>query len=64
MYPGDLTKAEMEADFGWFDIFVSPFLPKMYAWFDSGDNWKFVGGLIDRYYKGPRVLMVRVWPRA
>ena len=35
----------------------------MYAWFDSGDNWTFVGGLIDRYYNGPRVLMVRLWPR-
>jgi len=60
MYPGNLGKAEIEADLGWFDVIVSPFLPKMYAWFDSSDNWRFVGGLIDRYYRGPRVLMVRV----
>jgi len=63
MYPADLTKVKIEADFRWLDTFVSPFLPKMYAWFDSGDNWKFVGGLIDRYYKGPRILMVRVRSR-
>ena len=34
MYPGKLLKLELEPDFGWLDILIAPFLPKIYAWFD------------------------------
>ena len=63
MHPGDLIKVEIMPDFGWLDLLIAAFIPKMYTWFDPSNNWKFVGGLSDRFYKGPHVLIVRVWPQ-
>jgi hypothetical protein len=63
MYPGKLVKLELEPDFGWLNILIAPFLPKIYAWFDPNNNWNYVGGLYDRYYKGPHILTVRDAPR-
>jgi len=59
MYPGELAKLEIEPDFGWLSLLITPFLPKIYAWFDPNDNWNYVGALYDRYYKGPHILTVR-----
>lgn len=59
MYPGKLAKLELQPDFGWLGILISPFLPKLYFWFDPNNNWNYVGGLYDRYYKGPHILTVR-----
>jgi hypothetical protein len=59
MYPGRLVKLELEPDFGWLGILLSPFLPKIYAWFDPNDKWNYVGALYDRYYKSPHILTVR-----
>lgn len=59
MYPGELVKLEIEPDFGWLGLLITPFIPKMYAWFDPRDNWNYVGGLYDRFYRGPRILTVR-----
>jgi hypothetical protein len=59
MYPGKLVKLELEPDFGWLSILITPFLPKIYVWFDPNNNWNYVGGLYDRYYKGPHILTVR-----
>jgi hypothetical protein len=59
MYPGKLVKLELQPDFGWLGILIKPFLPKVYAWFDPNDNWNYVGGLYDRFYKGPHIMTVR-----
>jgi hypothetical protein len=34
----------------------------MDAWFDPNDNWNYVGGEFDRYFRGPHVVTVRVSP--
>lgn len=59
MYPGKLLKLELQPDFGWLNILLAPFLPKLYFWFDPSNNWNYVGGMFDRYYKGPHILTVR-----
>jgi len=59
MYPGKLVKLELQPDFGWLNILIASFLPKLYFWFDPNNNWNYVGGLYDRYYKGPHILTVR-----
>jgi hypothetical protein len=64
MYPGKLVKLALQPDFGWFDILITPFLPKVYVWVDPNNNWNYVGGLYDRFYKGPHILTVRATPRA
>ncbi len=58
MYPGNLITMEMRPDFGWADFLIAPFIGKMYAWFDPSDNWNYVGGVYDRFYRGPRILTV------
>jgi hypothetical protein len=59
MYPGKLVKLQLQPDFGWLSFLIAPFLPKLYFWFDPNNNWNCVGGLYDRYYKGPHILTVR-----
>jgi hypothetical protein len=59
--PGYLPGAvEINAkpDFGWLDFIVSPFVPKLHAWFDPGRDFEFVGAMLSRYYGGPEILMV------
>jgi len=46
------------ATLGWFDVVLKPFVPIIRLWFDPASNYKFVGGLLARYYRGPEVLMV------
>lgn len=58
-YPGDLVRVDVEPDFGWINIVIAPFLPRIQAWFDPADGWFFVGGESARYYKGLKYLMVR-----
>jgi hypothetical protein len=58
-YPGDLVRVDVEPDFGWIDAVISPFLPRIQAWFDQREGWFFVGGESARYYKGLKYLMVR-----
>jgi hypothetical protein len=59
MYPGNLVKMEMKPDFGWLNVVVAPFIPKVFAWFDPANSFNYVGGQFDRYFKGRHVLMVR-----
>ncbi len=59
MYPGNLVKMEMKPDFGWLNVVLAPFIPKVFAWFDPANNFNYVGGQFDRYFKGRHVLMVR-----
>ena len=60
LYPGDLVRLDMQPDLGFLNLLVAPFTPKMDAWFNPNDNWNYVGGEFDRYFRGPHVLTVRV----
>ena len=59
MYPGELLMLELKPDFGWLDFFIERLISKIQAWFDPSDNWNYVGGFYDRFYKGPHLLSVR-----
>jgi hypothetical protein len=52
------VEIDAKPDFGWLDFIVAPFVPKLRAWFDPGRNFEFVGAMLDRYYGGPRILMM------
>jgi hypothetical protein len=55
---GGAVEVEVKPHFGWFDVFIAPFVPKLNAWFDPGKGWGFEGVSIARYYKGPQILIV------
>jgi hypothetical protein len=55
--PGAI-EIDAKPDFGWLDFIVAPFVPKLRAWFDPGRDFEFVGAMLERYYGGPRILMV------
>ena len=59
-YPGKLVKVEMVPDLGWIGTLASPFIPKAYGWFDPSDQYNYVGGLFDRFYRHHHLLMVRI----
>ena len=61
-YSGDLFRLDMRPDLGALNLLIAPFLPTMDAWFSPADNWSYVGGEFDRYFRGPHVLTVRVPP--
>ena len=61
-YSGNLFRLDMRPDLGALNLLIAPFLPTMDAWFSPADNWNYVGGEFDRYYRGPHVLTVRVPP--
>jgi hypothetical protein len=58
-YPGELVRVAVEPDFGWIDVVIAPFLPRIQAYFDQREGWFFVGGESARYYKGLKYMMVR-----
>jgi hypothetical protein len=62
LYPGDLFRLDMRPDLGALNLLIAPFLPTMDAWFNPNDNWNYVGGEFDRYFRGPHVLTVRMPP--
>ena len=59
MHPGDLVKVELVPDFGWLGSIAGPFVPKAYGWFDPADDYSYVGGLFDRFYRHRNLMMVR-----
>jgi len=59
-HPGDLVHVRLKPDFGWLDLLIGPFVPKMDAWFEPSSPWAYVGGKAGRYYKGPEIILVRV----
>ena len=63
-HDGELAKADASPVFGWFNVFLKPFVPKTRLWFDPLRNFAFVGGTLSRYYRGPEVLLVGVAPPA
>ena len=61
-YPGQTVEVDIKPDLGWLDAVVSPFLPGLRAWFDPSDNWTLAGGEFSRYFRGPRIILVREIP--
>jgi hypothetical protein len=61
-YDGELVKADAHPVFGWFNVFLKPFVPTIRLWFDPRRDFAFVGGLLSRYYRGPEVLLVSTAP--
>jgi hypothetical protein len=62
LYPGSLARVDMRPDLGALSVLLAPFLPRIDAWFNPDDNWNYVGGEFDRYFRGPHVQTVRVAP--
>ena len=58
-YPGETVEVDIKPDLGWLDAVLSPFLPELRAWFDPSDNWALAGGEFSRYFRGPRIIIVR-----
>jgi hypothetical protein len=61
-YPGQTVEVDIKPDLGWWGVVVAPFLPELRAWFDPSDNWALAGGQFSRYFRGPRVILVREIP--
>jgi hypothetical protein len=61
-HDGDLAKADAHPVFGWFNVFLKPFVPTIRLWFDPLRDYAFVGGMLSRYYRGPEVLLVSISP--
>jgi hypothetical protein len=58
-YTGDVIAVDVRGRLGWWDLFLRPFIPKIRAWFDPSNRFIYLGGEIQRYYRGPRVELVR-----
>ncbi len=58
-YGGQALRVEVRPDFGWLNIIIAAFVPKLHAWFDPGDGWAFVGDESARYYKSTRIMLVK-----
>jgi len=58
-YGAEATRVEIRPDFGWLNVIVAGFVPKLHAWFDPNDGLAFVGDEAARYYKGPRIMLVK-----
>ena len=58
---GTAVKLEVQPDlgFGLFNLIAAPFLPKISAWFDPARQWDYAGGSNLRFYRGPRITVVR-----
>ena len=63
-HEGELAKADAHPVFGWFNVFLKPFVPKIRMWFDPLRDYAFVGGTLSRYYRGPEILLVSARPKA
>jgi len=61
-HDGELAKADAHPVFGWFNVFLKPFVPTIRLWFDPLRDFAFVGGMLSRYYRGPEILLVSMAP--
>ncbi len=58
-YGTEAIRVEVRPDFGWLNVIIGSFVPKLHAWFDPNDELAFVGDESARYYKGPRIMLVK-----
>jgi hypothetical protein len=59
LHQGEALAVDVRPSFGWWDLLLEPLLPKLQAWFDPADRFSYLGGTIQRYYRGPWVELVR-----
>ncbi|HZC46347.1 MAG TPA: hypothetical protein VE243_07715 [Candidatus Acidoferrum sp.] len=58
-YGAEALRIEVKPDFGMFNILIGAFVPRLHAWFDPNNGWAFVGDEAGRYYKGPKMMLVK-----
>jgi len=58
-YGGDAMRVEVRPNFGWLNVIIEAFMPKLHAWFDPHDGWAFLGDEAARFYKGPPIMVVK-----
>ncbi len=58
-YPGALERIDVTPDFGFWTVLVKPFIPKLAAWFDGSNRWLLVRTQLERYYRGPKIILMR-----
>ena len=58
-YGASVLRVEVRPDFGWLNVLVAAFVPKLHLWFDPGNGWAFVGDEAARYYKSTRIMLVK-----
>ncbi|MGA9725680.1 MAG: hypothetical protein WBQ86_24725 [Candidatus Binatus sp.] len=58
-YGSEAIRVEVRPEFGWLNVIVASFVPKLHAWFDPNDRLEFVGDESARYYKGPPIMLVK-----
>jgi hypothetical protein len=59
-YGDQALRVEVRPNFGWYNVIIAPFLPRLHAWFNPRDRWGFLGSESARYYKGPGIMIVKV----
>jgi hypothetical protein len=62
-YGKEALRVEVRPDFGWINIIIAPFVPKLHAWFDPAKEWAFVGDEAARYYQGTKIMLVKTHPQ-
>jgi len=63
-YGKEALRVVVRPDFGWINIIIAPFVPKLHAWFDPAKEWAFVGDEAARYYQGTKIMLVKTHPIA
>lgn len=58
-YSGHVMGVDVRPHLGWWDILLEPFIPKVRAWFDPSEDFNYVGGQLQRYYRGPWITLVK-----
>jgi hypothetical protein len=58
-YGGQALRVEVRPDFGWLNVIVTAFVPRLHVWFDPGNGWAFVGDEAARYYKSTKIMLVK-----
>lgn len=58
-YGGEALRVEVVPNFGWLNVIIAAFVPKLHAWFDPNDGWAFLGDQAARFYKGPPIMLVK-----
>ncbi len=58
-YGAEALRVEVRPDFGWLNVIIAKFVPKLHAWFDPNDELAFIGDEAARYYKGPKIMLVK-----
>ena len=59
-HAGQLVEVRIKPDFGWLDLLIAPFVPRMDAWFEPSQDWAYVGGKSGRFYQGPEIILVQI----